>query len=525
MRNRFPRARSAGSLVACAALLVLAFGSAAAQSAPGGRIAFASDRHGGIWQIWTMDADGGSLQQLTSGGADATGPSWSPDGSLVAFTLGAAARSVAIVGADGSDARILVPNGQQPSWAPDGSRIAFSSALDGSTDIYTVDPHGDDLTRLTRGEGALAPQWSPDGNHIAFVTVGAGWHVAVMNADGTGIVEIAAGMAPAWSPDGTKLLFESTVDGNADIYAANADGTGVTRVTSDPAEDTDPAWSPDGSAITFTSNRSADTEIFRLTLGVSGATNLTQVGSAEMEARWRPAPPSIAGVPAPMTVEATGPAGAPVSWTDPTTSSGARVHCSPASGSTFPLATLTVRCDAVGGGAMTTGTFDVTVRDTTAPVLSKVPDPLVREATGPRGAAVRFTLPTARDVVAGSIFVGCSRSPGDVLPLGSTTVTCAATDPSGNTGKVSFGVTVRDTTPPALQLPRIVRAKASSASGRTLRLHPRAKDLVDGFLAETCAPRLPGHVFKVGTTVVRCSARDRAGNRARGSFRVVVTRA
>src|SRR3954449_10501106 len=129
-------------LAGLAMVAAFALGSAPAQSAPGGLIAFSSDRGGGIWQIWTMNADGGSLEQLTSGAADATGPSWAPDGSLVAFTLGHSARSIAVVRADGRDARILVANGQQPSWAPDGSRIAFSSTVDGSPDIYTVDALG-----------------------------------------------------------------------------------------------------------------------------------------------------------------------------------------------------------------------------------------------------------------------------------------------------------------------------------------------------------------------------------------------
>ena len=52
----------------------------------------------------------------------------------------------------------------------------------------------------------------------------------------------------AWSPDGTKIAFASDRDGNSEIYAMNADGTGVRRVTEDPSEDLEPAWSPSGEA-------------------------------------------------------------------------------------------------------------------------------------------------------------------------------------------------------------------------------------------------------------------------------------
>jgi Tol biopolymer transport system component len=50
-------------------------------------------------------------------------------------------------------------------------------------------------------------------------------------------------VAPAWSPDGTQLAFVSTRDGNEEIYVMKADGTSVTRLTDDPADDGEPAWS------------------------------------------------------------------------------------------------------------------------------------------------------------------------------------------------------------------------------------------------------------------------------------------
>ncbi len=61
---------------------------------------------------------------------------------------------------------------------------------------------------------------------------------------------------PVWSPDGTKLAFVSNRDGNDEIYAMNADGSSITRLTNDPAQDTQPSWSPDGARIVFMSKRS-----------------------------------------------------------------------------------------------------------------------------------------------------------------------------------------------------------------------------------------------------------------------------
>jgi TolB protein len=49
--------------------------------------------------------------------------------------------------------------------------------------------------------------------------------------------------APTWSADGTMIAFDSVRDGNSEIYAMNADGTGVVRLTISPGLDFEPAWS------------------------------------------------------------------------------------------------------------------------------------------------------------------------------------------------------------------------------------------------------------------------------------------
>ena len=62
-------------------------------------------------------------------------------------------------------------------------------------------------------------------------------------------------MQPAWSPDGGKIAFVSTRDGNPEIYVMNADGTGVVNLSTNAASDLGPAWSPDGTRLAFHSNQ------------------------------------------------------------------------------------------------------------------------------------------------------------------------------------------------------------------------------------------------------------------------------
>ncbi|HEX9223377.1 MAG TPA: HYR domain-containing protein [Candidatus Acidoferrales bacterium] len=156
---------------------------------------------------------------------------------------------------------------------------------------------------------------------------------------------------------------------------------------------------------------------------------------------------------------------------------------------------------------------------TTPPSLS-LPTSITAEATGPSGAAVTFAA-TATDVVDGTDPVTCSRASGSIFPLGTTTVTCSATDSVGNTSTGSFTVTVADTTPPTLQLPSSIIKEATGPSGAVVSYGASATDNVDGPLPVTCSPA-SGSTFPLGVTVVTCSATDKAGNTSSGSFIVTV---
>jgi hypothetical protein len=152
-------------------------------------------------------------------------------------------------------------------------------------------------------------------------------------------------------------------------------------------------------------------------------------------------------LPADITKEATGAAGAVVSYVA-TATGGEPVTCTPASGSTFALGQTTVQCSASNGGGTTNGSFKVTVVDTTAPALT-LPANIVREATSLSGAVVSFVT-SATDIVDGSRPVTCTPPSGSTFAMGTTTVQCNTSDTRGNTAVGSFTITVRDTTPPSI---------------------------------------------------------------------------
>jgi fibronectin type 3 domain-containing protein len=100
-----------------------------------------------------------------------------------------------------------------------------------------------------------------------------------MNEDGTGVTRLTNNSADDWypcfSPDGTKIAFVSSRDGNNEIYIMNSDGTNQTRLTNNSADDRYPCFSPDGTKIAFQSNRDGYFGIYVMNIDGTGVTRLT----------------------------------------------------------------------------------------------------------------------------------------------------------------------------------------------------------------------------------------------------------
>jgi Tol biopolymer transport system component len=227
-------------------------------SPDGTKVAFSSNRDGN-WEIYVMNADGSGVTRLTTNrSADDASPAWSPDGTKIAFHTDRDDNyEVYVMNADGSGQTNLTREAgsedASPSWAPDGSRIVFAS----QGDLYTMRSDGSQQLRLTSGKtDDVFPAWSPDGTKIALSTsAGSRSFIDIVNADGTGRTRLTRGgfeFEPRWSRDGSKIAYVDFATGLGRIVVINADGTGPTRVTAAPKRvDYDPSWSPDGSRIVF----------------------------------------------------------------------------------------------------------------------------------------------------------------------------------------------------------------------------------------------------------------------------------
>ena len=231
-----------------------------AWSPDGKKVAFARwrDPRG----LYVIDEDG-SNETLVFGWVAAKGPAWSPDGSRIAFTrwyggldsdtemsfwgfhwiqpadhwwkLGV----VRLEDGYFQDLRCY-PHSLSPTWSPDGSVIAYDSdfGIHLTNEEGTIGDVTDDrsLFAISTDGRDISPVWSPDGSRIAFgFSQHDHWEIYVMNADGSNRVRLTQeelfakpppnNVSPAWSPDGAKIAFLSDRRGKWELYVMNADGS------------------------------------------------------------------------------------------------------------------------------------------------------------------------------------------------------------------------------------------------------------------------------------------------------------
>jgi Tol biopolymer transport system component len=246
---------------------------------------------------------GGSVvdYQLTDNDADDALPDWSPDGRKIVFSstrdgnLEIYVMEVEITpqNAQAGNIQRLTNNERDdllPTWSPDGTQIAFSSDRDGDWEIYVMNANGTNVRQLTDNNIIDSkPTWSPDGRKIGFDS-GEGYSkdIFIMDKDGSNqeLVLQAEGGWPAWSPDGNKIAFCGRSTGNPEIYIVNVDGTAQTRMTYNNIDDWEPSWSPDGEWLLYVSGMITDIYVMRV--DKSETYQLTNDRFGDWVPVWRP---------------------------------------------------------------------------------------------------------------------------------------------------------------------------------------------------------------------------------------------
>jgi Tol biopolymer transport system component len=301
-----PAKRIALSIVLGSVLMATLIQTSPAQAAylgESGFLGFQSNR-GGTTQVYVTNPDGSGTHQLvTIPGLATYDAAWSADGSKVAFSACCPNGNYEIysMNADGTGLTQLTDNTARdtlPAWSPSGDRIVFTSERDGNKEIYVMNADGSGQTNLSNNSKTDEnPVWSPDTSKIAFDTNRTGnYEIFTMKFDGTNPLNLSNNPAysdtePNWNPTGLNLAFESDKTGNTDIYTMSVDGSNQIDISNNTNADDRPVWSPDGTRLAFDTKRGGNREIFVMDADGTHQINVTSNTATDQRPDWQPLPP------------------------------------------------------------------------------------------------------------------------------------------------------------------------------------------------------------------------------------------
>jgi Tol biopolymer transport system component len=237
-----------------------------------GRIALTGMDDQSISQVYTMNADGSDIRQITNDTNGNYMPIWSFDGTKIAYTatdFSDQTQQVFVMRANGSH-KVDISNDDNTQnamarWSPDDSKLVYVSQPSDYSALPTINimnADGSSKTTLTDASSiAQAPVWSPDGTKIAFICVDVQnvQQVCTMDTDGSNQQQLTSGTSTdytsiAYSPDGMQFAYATMGHGGGYIQhlgIMNADGSNQHTVTTQNTSAADVNWSPDGTKLVY----------------------------------------------------------------------------------------------------------------------------------------------------------------------------------------------------------------------------------------------------------------------------------
>jgi Tol biopolymer transport system component len=295
-------------------------------TANNGRIVYSSgDITSSNWSIFTANSDGSDIQEVVSDTTQNNQPSYSPDGTKIAYVsqpFASGDDQVMVANSDGTN-QIDVSNAdgfynESPVWSPDGTKIAFSRQIDdfsAPTVIYTINADGSNPTAVTDGtNGSNMPSWNNTGTSLSYLC---GGQICTINTDGSHKVQLTnisdEFISDSYSPDGTQIAYVTFATGYVQTLGImNADGSNQHAITSQNPYNENVSWSPDGTKLIYDNyDMTQNVErVYYINLDGTGETVVTPDNVAAFYPSWQPIPGADSdGDGVSTAVEAAGPNG------------------------------------------------------------------------------------------------------------------------------------------------------------------------------------------------------------------------
>ncbi|HTY99785.1 MAG TPA: Tol-Pal system beta propeller repeat protein TolB [Rhodocyclaceae bacterium] len=217
-------------------------------------------KSGSRYELQIADADGGNAQTALASPEPIISPTWSPDGSKLAYVSFEAKKPIVYVHDLATGRRHVAANfkgsNSAPAWLPDGKRLAVVLTKDGTSQLYLVNADGSGIARLAVSSGIdTEPQVSADGQWIYFTSDRGGspqiYRLPVAGGDAQRITfEGNYNVTPRPSPDGKSLAYIARSGGRFQLTLMDIDSK-QSQVLTDSAKDESPSFAPNGRMILY----------------------------------------------------------------------------------------------------------------------------------------------------------------------------------------------------------------------------------------------------------------------------------